>query len=151
MDSDLAQATYGDMPHLASLDYDLFEEPWEQSDFKKAWHDHQNIVIRDKKKKVIAYCFYSKNDEGGVEIIRIAVNQEYQLKGLGTKILQFILTNEKFLTFEATLRETNLAGQLFFKKLGFKCIKQLKDFFNDTHEDAYYFFLKKEAEKPILI
>ena len=35
------------------------------------------------------------------------------------------------------VRETNLEAQLFFKSIGFKAISVLRDFYDDTDEDAY--------------
>ena len=35
------------------------------------------------------------------------------------------------------VRETNLDAQLFFKSLGFRAISVLRDYYDDTVEDAY--------------
>ena len=35
------------------------------------------------------------------------------------------------------IRETNLAAQMFFKNLGFKAVSVLRDYYDDTVEDAY--------------
>jgi ribosomal-protein-alanine N-acetyltransferase len=35
------------------------------------------------------------------------------------------------------IRETNLSAQLFFRDLGFRAISLLRDFYEDTTEDAY--------------
>ena len=35
------------------------------------------------------------------------------------------------------VRETNLAAQLFFRTAGFRAITVLRDFYDDTIEDAY--------------
>ena len=35
------------------------------------------------------------------------------------------------------IRETNLAAQVFFRNLGFKAISVLRDYYDDTVEDAY--------------
>jgi ribosomal-protein-alanine N-acetyltransferase len=35
------------------------------------------------------------------------------------------------------VRETNLAAQLFFRQLGFRAISLLREFYEDTPEDAY--------------
>jgi ribosomal-protein-alanine N-acetyltransferase len=35
------------------------------------------------------------------------------------------------------VRETNLAAQLFFRKVGFRAVSVLRDFYEDTTEDAY--------------
>jgi ribosomal-protein-alanine N-acetyltransferase len=35
------------------------------------------------------------------------------------------------------VRETNLAAQLFFRESGFRAVSLLRDFYEDTTEDAY--------------
>jgi ribosomal-protein-alanine N-acetyltransferase len=35
------------------------------------------------------------------------------------------------------VRETNLAAQLFFRQQGFRAVSLLRDFYEDTTEDAY--------------
>jgi ribosomal-protein-alanine N-acetyltransferase len=35
------------------------------------------------------------------------------------------------------IRETNLPAQLFFRDIGFRAISLLRDFYEDTTEDAY--------------
>jgi ribosomal-protein-alanine N-acetyltransferase len=35
------------------------------------------------------------------------------------------------------VRETNLDAQLFFRRLGFQAISVLRDFYEETPEDAY--------------
>ena len=35
------------------------------------------------------------------------------------------------------VRETNLDAQLFFREVGFRAISVLRDFYEDTTEDAY--------------
>jgi len=47
------------------------------------------------------------------------------------------LTPERRSRIVLEVRETNLPAQLFFRSLGFRAISVLKDFYQDTTEDAY--------------
>jgi ribosomal-protein-alanine N-acetyltransferase len=47
------------------------------------------------------------------------------------------LTPERRSRVVLEVRETNLPAQLFFRSLGFRAISVLKDFYQDTTEDAY--------------
>jgi len=47
------------------------------------------------------------------------------------------LTPERRNRIVLEVRETNLPAQLFFRSLGFRAISVLKDFYQDTTEDAY--------------
>lgn len=46
------------------------------------------------------------------------------------------------------VRETNLAAQVFFKNLGFRAMSVLRDYYDDTTEDAYvmHYRLQSTAE-----
>jgi ribosomal-protein-alanine N-acetyltransferase len=44
------------------------------------------------------------------------------------------------------IRETNLDAQLFFRKQGFLALSVLRDFYEDTVEDAYLMQFRCEAE-----
>ena len=47
------------------------------------------------------------------------------------------------------VRETNLAAQLFFRSLGFRAVNVLRNYYDDTPEDAYvmqYRYHAAEAE-----
>ena len=49
------------------------------------------------------------------------------------------------------IRETNLPAQLFFKECGFRAVSVLRDFYDDTPEDAYamqYRYQPIPAEAP---
>ena len=47
------------------------------------------------------------------------------------------------------VRETNLPAQLFFRASGFRATSVLKDFYQDTTEDAYLMEFSLEAEAEI--
>lgn len=47
------------------------------------------------------------------------------------------LTPERRSQIALEVRETNLPAQLFFRSLGFRAVTVLKDFYQDTTEDAY--------------
>ena len=49
------------------------------------------------------------------------------------------------------VRETNLAAQLFFRKCGFRAVSVLRDFYEDTTEDAYLMQYRCEAEQDSLM
>ncbi len=48
------------------------------------------------------------------------------------------------------VRETNLAAQLFFRKQGFRAVSVLRDFYEDTTEDAYVMQYRYRAEDAAL-
>ena len=49
------------------------------------------------------------------------------------------------------VRETNLAAQLFFRANGFKAVSVLREFYDDTPEDAYVMQYRCQEEQPDVI
>jgi len=47
------------------------------------------------------------------------------------------------------VRETNLDAQLFFRRMGFRAVSVLRDFYDDTVEDAYVMQYRHEASETI--
>ena len=48
------------------------------------------------------------------------------------------------------IRETNLAAQLFFKNTEFRAVSVLRDFYDDTTEDAYVMQYRYKSESKSL-
>ena len=49
------------------------------------------------------------------------------------------------------VRETNLSAQLFFRNSGFKAVSVLREFYDDTPEDAYVMQYRCQEEAPDVI
>jgi len=47
------------------------------------------------------------------------------------------------------IRERNLPGQLFFRINGFRAVAVLRNFYDDTPEDAYLMQLRYQVKKTI--
>jgi ribosomal-protein-alanine N-acetyltransferase len=85
--------------------------------------------------------------------LNFAVHADFQRRGVGsrmcTKLISKLSTQRRDrITLE--VRETNLAAQLFFRQTGFRALAVLRDFYEDTVEDAYlmqYRFANQEAEQ----
>ena len=50
------------------------------------------------------------------------------------------------------MRETNLSAQLFFRDAGFRAVSVLRDFYDDTTEDAYLmqFEYRPESQRAVV-
>lgn len=75
-----------------------------------------------------------------IQILDMAVHHAYQLKGVGTLLIDKLkekLSPKKRTKISIEVRETNLGLQLFLQKKEFLGIEVLKDYYPDTHEDAF--------------
>ncbi len=87
---------------------------------------------------VKAECVVTKEQDGVYELKNIAVNPDYQRKGYGKKLIEFILrhyTDCKVL-FAGT---GDCASMLsFYKNCGFTQSHRIKNFFTDNYDHAMY-------------
>jgi ribosomal-protein-alanine N-acetyltransferase len=73
-------------------------------------------------------------------VLNFAVLRSHRRLGIGTQMMEKLigkLTPDRRGRIQLEVRETNLAAQLFFRSLGFRATTVLKDFYQDSTEDAY--------------
>ena len=77
----------------------------------------------------------------GVQIKRIAVLPMYRRRGHGRQLFSQLMLEkpEGIGPFTANVPEGMLNAQLFFKGLGFLCVKIRSNYFRDSGEDAFVF------------
>ena len=89
--------------------------------------------------------------------MNFAVNPEYRRKNVGNQMVNKLvnkLSHQRRNRILLEVRETNLSAQMFFAKAGFRAVSVLRDFYDDTTEDAYlmehrYQPVASEAGAPV--
>jgi ribosomal-protein-alanine N-acetyltransferase len=75
-----------------------------------------------------------------LHILNFAVSPDCQRHGIGRSMVTKLigkLSPQRRNRILLEVRETNLDAQLFFRDTGFRAISVLRDFYEDTTEDAY--------------
>jgi ribosomal-protein-alanine N-acetyltransferase len=75
-----------------------------------------------------------------LHVLNFAVHRDFRRHGIGGAMLQKLvskLSQQRRSRVLLEVRETNLAAQLFFRNCGFRAISVLREFYEDTPEDAY--------------
>jgi ribosomal-protein-alanine N-acetyltransferase len=73
-------------------------------------------------------------------VLNFAVNSEYRRRGVGTQMIAKLtskLSAQRRTRIVLEVRETNLSAQLFFRANNFRAVSVLRNFYEDTPEDAY--------------
>jgi [ribosomal protein S18]-alanine N-acetyltransferase len=73
-------------------------------------------------------------------VLNFAVHPKYRRRGIGGQMLHKLvskLSPDRRNRIMLEVRETNLGAQLFFKAQSFRAVSVLRDFYEDTTEDAY--------------
>jgi ribosomal-protein-alanine N-acetyltransferase len=84
-------------------------------------------------------------------VLNFAVHPAARRTGIGGLMvdkLVYKLTSHRRQKITLAVRERNLAAQMFFRAHGFKATKMLRNYYEDSGEDAYQMELRAPAYDP---
>ncbi len=129
-----------DMMEVLEIENRSFEFPWSEEDFVRCLRQRNCIgMVAEHDERVAGFMIYELQ-RNRLHILNFAVAAEYRRKGVGQQMVEKLigkLSSQRRNRIMLEVRETNLAAQLFFRRLGFRAISVLRDFYVDTTEDAY--------------
>jgi ribosomal-protein-alanine N-acetyltransferase len=117
-----------DMPEVLAIEASSFEFPWVEEDFIRCLRQRNCIgMVAEHDDRVVGFMIYELN-KNRIQVLNFAVDCEFRTR----------------LALE--VRETNLAAQLFFRTTGFRAVSVLRNFYEDTPEDAYLMQYRFDSE-----
>lgn len=137
-----------DVPEVLAIETAVFEFPWSEDDFIRCLRQRNCIgVVIEHKDQVVGFMIYELHTSR-LHLLNIAVVPALQRCGLGSLMAQKLaskLSATRRTRVMCEVRERNLAAQMFFKRQGYRAVSVLRDFYDDTAEDAYLFQRRYEA------
>ena len=138
-----------DMPEVLGIEGESFQFPWSEDDFIRCLRQRNCIgMVCEYDAKVVGFMIYELH-KNRLHILNFAVHQQLRRKGIGTQMIRKLigkLSPQRRSRIMLEVRETNLAAQLFFRDIGFRAISLLRNFYEDTTEDAYLMQLRYSAQ-----
>lgn len=129
-----------DMPAVLEIENQSFEFPWSEEDFIRCLRQRNCIgMVAEEDDQVVGFMIYELH-KNRLHILNFAVHPEYRRRGVGGSMVNKLvgkLSHDRRNRIMLEVRETNLDAQLFFRYGGFKAVSVLRDFYDDTSEDAY--------------
>ena len=129
-----------DMPAVLAIEGASFEFPWDNDDFTRCLRQRNCIgMVAEQDDEVVGFMIYELH-KNRLHILNFAVDPNARRRGVGAAMCDKLvgkLSHDRRNRIMLEVRETNLDAQLFFRSLGFKAISVLRDFYDDTTEDAY--------------
>ena len=129
-----------DMAEVLEVEQEAFEFPWSDEDFTRCMRQRNCIgMVAEMADSVVAFMIYELH-RSRLHVLNFAVRRSHRRLGIGTQMMEKLtgkLTPERLSRIVLEVRERNLPAQLFFRSLGYRAISVLKDFYQDTTEDAY--------------
>ena len=138
-----------DMPEVLAIEQEAFEFPWSDEDFTRCLRQRNCIgMVAEVGDSVVAFMIYELH-RTRLHVLNFAVRRSHRRLGIGSQMMGKLfakLSVERRDRILLEVRERNLPAQVFFRSLGYRAISVLKDFYEDSTEDAYLMqFLSAEA------
>lgn len=131
-----------DMFDVLDIEQRSFEFPWDEDAFIRCLRQRNAIgMVIEKDERIVGYVIYELH-RTRLHIINFAVHPDFRRAGVGQQMIGKLigkLAPQRRSQILLEVRETNVPAQLFFRKMGFLAVSVLKDFYDDTTEDAYLF------------
>jgi ribosomal-protein-alanine N-acetyltransferase len=129
-----------DMPEVLEIENQGFEFPWSEEDFIRCLR-HPNFIgkVAEFEERVVGFMIYELH-KSRLHVLDFAVHPAFRRRGVGQAMLDKLISRLPHLRRNRILlevRETNLSAQLFFRNAGFRAVSVLRDFYEETTEDAY--------------
>jgi ribosomal-protein-alanine N-acetyltransferase len=129
-----------DMPEVLQIEQQSFEFAWTEEDFLRCLRQRNCIgMVAEQGEKVVGFMIYELH-KAKLHILNFAAHDGCRRQGVGTQMVQKLiskLSSHRRTKITLEIRETNLGAQLFFSKQGFKAVRVLRNYYEDSGEDAF--------------
>ncbi len=129
-----------DMPDVLHSELESFEFPWTEEDFLRCLRQRNCIgMVAEQGEKVLGFMVYELYKQK-LHLLNFAVHPEYRRRGVGVQMVCKLvgkLSGHRRTRITLEVRETNLDAQLFFQSQGFRAVRVMRSFYEDSGEDAY--------------
>ena len=130
-----------DMQEVLHTEQESFHAPWTEDDFLHCLRQRNCIgMVAECSDQVIGHVIYELH-RNRLHILNLAIHPNHRRQHVGAQIMTKLigkLSSHRRAKITLELRESNLAAQLFLKALGFVATKVVKNYYEDTGEDAYF-------------
>lgn len=143
-----------DMPEVLDIEKSSFEFPWSEEDFIRCLRQRNCIgMVAEYDERVVGFMIYELHKDQ-LHVLNFSVRPDVRRRGVGMQMVNKLvgkLSQQRRNRIVLEIRETNLAAQMFFKNLGFRAVSVLRDYYDDTVEDAYVmqYRFKSSESKPL--
>ncbi len=140
-----------DMAEVLDIESEAFEFSWTEEDFIRCLQQRNCIgMVAERDEKVVGFMIYELH-KTRLHILNFAVATAVRRQDVGRQMVEKLagkLSQQRRSRITLEVRETNLAAQLFFRSQGFRAISLLREFYEDTPEDAYFMEFQLPSAVP---
>ena len=129
-----------DMPEVLHSEQLSFEFAWTEEDFLRCLRQRNCIgMVAEQGEKVVGFMIYELH-KNKLHVLNFAVHPSWRRCGVGFQMITKLVTklsSHRRTRITLEVRESNLVAQLFFRKMEFKAMRVMRNFYEDSGEDAF--------------
>src|SRR5215472_5046001 len=129
-----------DMPEVLQAEQASFEYSWTEEDFLRCLRQRNCIgMVAEQGEKVVGFMIYELH-KAKLHILNFAVHPTCRRSRVGSQMVAKLiskLSSHRRTRITLEVRETNLPAQLFFRQQGFRAVRVLRCYYEDSGEDAF--------------
>ncbi len=133
----ISLASSDDISDIASIETQCFSTPWSKNAIRESMNANTLFYVSRVGDSLAGYMGISKVAGEGY-VTNIAVLPEFRRRGIGNKLLQYVIDdcNAELEFISLEVRVSNNAAISLYKKLGFEQVGLRKRFYTHPDEDA---------------
>jgi ribosomal-protein-alanine N-acetyltransferase len=143
-----------DMAEVLEIENASFEFPWSEEDFIRCLRQRNCIgMVAERGDRVAGFMIYELH-RSRLHVLNFAVASAFRRQGVGSQMIGKLvgkLSAQRRTRVTLEVRETNLAAQVFFRSQGFRAVSVLRDYYEDTTEDAYLMQYRYQAAEHEMV
>lgn len=129
-----------DMPAVLGIENESFEFPWTEDEFIRCLRQRDCIgMVAECSEQVVGFMIYELH-RTRIHALSFAVHPDFRRQSVGSAMITKLVSKlayQRRNRIVLEVRETNLSAQLFFRSLGFRATGVLRNFYEDSTEDAF--------------
>lgn len=140
-----------DIDEVVAIERRSFEFPWTEQEIRQFRQQRNGFgFVVEHDERVVGFVLYEVHPHR-LHVVNLAVQPEFRRRGVGATMVRYLvdkLSAQRRNRIVLEVRERNLDAQLFFRAMGFHAVKVLRDFYDNSPEDAYVFQYRYQAPEP---
>lgn len=129
-----------DMNEVLQAERDSFDFAWNEEDFLRCLRQRNCIgMVAELNDRVVGFMIYELH-KSKLHVLNFAVSPDVRRLGIGSQMVEKLiakLSTHRRSKITLAIRERNLVAQLFFRGRDFKAVKVLRNYYEDSNEDAF--------------
>jgi len=129
-----------DMSEVLRAEEQSFEYAWTEEDFLRCLRQRNCIgMVAEHNDRIVGFMIYELH-KNRLHVLNFAVAPGHRRSGIGAQMVSKLigkLSSHRRSKITLAVRERNLAAQVFFRRQDFKATRVLRNYYEDSGEDAF--------------